>query len=468
MSPEQASGARNVDARSDVYALGCVLFEMLAGEPPYTGPTAQAILARALTETPRPIHPMRSGVPEALDKVIATAMAATPADRYATAAEFARALEPGSQQSSRESRGLAPFRALTRRPRFAMLAFGFLLGIGVLFAWRRSHDGDEASGAKLVAVLPFENLGAPEDEYYTDGITDEVRGRLSTLPGVQVIARGSSTPYKKSAKTPQQIAQDLGVRYLLTATVRWEKAADGTSQVHVSPEFVEVRSGSARIRWQQPFDASLTDQFQVFADIASRVAQALNVALGDSTRQQLAERPTQNLAAYDAYLRGQEAEPSPFSSDPTTLRRAAAYYAQAVALDSTFAQAWAKLSVVHSMLYINSTPTPSEAEQARRAAERSRELAPTRGETHLALGFYYAMVVKDNPRAARELSQGIATAPTNADLLSAAGVVEQSLGQWDSALVHFRKAQLLDPRSVDPFRNLAYLLLSGSPLPTST
>jgi serine/threonine-protein kinase len=465
MSPEQASGMREVDARSDVYALGCVLFEMLAGEPPYTGPTAQAILARALTETPRPIHPMRAAVPEAVDLVIARAMAPTVADRYASAADFAQALEAAFTGAGREARDVNILRILTQRPLFAVLALGFLLGVGVLFAWRRSLGGGDAAGTKLVAVLPFENLGAPEDEYIPDGITDEVRGRLIALPGVQVIARGSSTPYKKTTKPPQEIAQELGVRYLLTATVRWEKAAAGARKLHVSAELVEVRSrGAPRIKWQHAFAAAVTADslagvFQIYADIGSRVAQALDVALGDSARQQLAERPTQNLAAYDAYLRGREFAPSPFSSDPTTLRRAAGYYAQAVVLDSTFAQAWAQLSVVHSFLYANSTPTPVEAEHGRRAAERARKLAPTRGETHLALGFYYVSVLKDNVRAAEEFRWGIRAAPTNADLFSAVGVVEQSLGQWDSALVHFQRAQRLDPRSVDPLRNLAYLLL---------
>ena len=154
-------------------------------------------------------------------------------------------------------------------------------------------------------------------------MTDEVRGKLSTLPGLQVIARGSSTPYKKTAKSPQQIARELGAQYLLTATVRWEKTPGGASRVHVSPELVQVEDGSSpTTKWQAPFDAALTDVFQVQADIAGRVAQALDVALGDSTRQQLAEQPTQNLAAYDAYLRGEEVSQGLAAYDPPTLRRA--------------------------------------------------------------------------------------------------------------------------------------------------
>src|SRR5206468_1443484 len=125
--------------------------------------------------------------------------------------------------------------------------------------------------------------------------------------GVQVIARSSSTPYKRTSKTPRQIAQELDVGYLLTATVRWQKGAGAASRVEVSPELMEIPgSGAPTSKWQQPFDASLTDVFQVQADIASRVAQALGIALEVGEAKQLAEKPTENLAAYDAFLKGEE------------------------------------------------------------------------------------------------------------------------------------------------------------------
>ncbi|MGH7674590.1 MAG: protein kinase domain-containing protein, partial [Gemmatimonadales bacterium] len=464
MSPEQARGERQLDARTDVYALGCVLYEMLAGEPPFTGPTAQAIIARAMTGTPRPIHPMRAGVPDGLDAVIARAMAVTPADRYPSAAEFARALGPVVTAEVRPAAAPRPrFAALPqflrRRPLFATLAFGFLLGVGALFAWRWTHRGGEAAGAKFLAVLPFENLGAPEVEYFADGITDEVRGRLSALPGLQVISSGSAKPYKGTTKSPQQVARELGVQYLLVGKIRWQKAPGGASRVQVSPELIQVATGTPITKWQQPFDAALTDVFQVQADIASRVAQALDIALGAGAQQQLAARPTQNLAAYDAFLRGEAASQAVGVADPPSLRRAVAYYEQAVALDSTFVQAWAQLSRAHSVLYFNSTPTPAEAEAARQAAERALALAPARSEGHLALGDYYSAVLGDPARAVEQYTLGRRNAPNDAELLSGTAWSEQGLGRWEAALEHFRRAARLDPRSVGTTRGLGFMLL---------
>jgi eukaryotic-like serine/threonine-protein kinase len=479
MSPEQATGERELDGRSDIYSLGIVLYEMLAGEPPFGGATAQAMIARRFTETARPLRTVRETVPESVEEAVGKALAKAPADRFQTAGEFAKALEASPQPSRQPTLTTAattqssttsptPHSGPSARPWSrvaAVLAVGFLLGLGVLFGWLRKHSttAAEAGGIKRLAVLPFENLGRSEDDYFADGITDEVRGKLAALPGLQVTASGSSAQYKKTPKTPQQIGQELGVQYILVGKVRWEKAAGGQSRVRVSPELVQTSTASTK--WQQPFDAGLTDVFQVQADVASRVAQALDVALGAGEKEAMAGRPTANLSAYDLYLQGNEAAGGLDAVAPVELRRAIGYYERAVALDSTFALAWAQLSRAHTYIHWTGTPTMTDAAKSRASAERALALAPDLAEGHLALGDYYNLIKQDWGRALEEYSRGRRLAPNNAELQKGEGLVARSQGRWEESQAALTRAQALDPRSIGTARRLTYNLLRLRRLP---
>jgi eukaryotic-like serine/threonine-protein kinase len=477
MSPEQAAGDKGLDARTDVYSLAAVLYEMLAGEAPYTGATTQALIVKRLTEPPPSIRALRSNVPEATDAAIRKALAPVPADRFASPAEFARALEEtagrrygGTAVDVSAPSSDAPADAATRtavppyrrtalptyRRSAVILVLGFVLGLGVLFGWLRRHGAEpETEGVKTLAVLPFENLGRPDDEYFADGVTDAVRGKLTSLAGLQVTASNSSAEYKRSPKSPQQIARDLGVDYLLVGKVRWEKSPDGTSRVQVSPELIQAASGAAK--WQQPFDATITDVFQVQADIAGKVAQALDVALGTTERQALTRKPTADLGAYDAFLKGEEVSDRLRIGDPSRLRAAITYYEQAVALDSGFVGAWAQLARAHAILYYNGST--GDAPAALGAARRAAALAPDAVETHLAMGDYHNYVTLDFRQAIEQYSTGLKLAPTNADLVISRAIAEQSVGRPDSALARFRQSVALDPRSPLAQRRLGRALL---------
>jgi TolB-like protein len=487
MSPEQAAGDKDLTARSDVYSLGIVLYEMLAGETPFAAPTAQAMIARRFMETPKPVRDLRDSVPEGAAQAVHRALARTAADRYATAAEFAQALLPGASTpvatpAVRTStvpasslgaepaaptvaveQPLSPKLARRRMPVAAVsLGLGILIGLGVLFAWRRSHlEGDSAGGGlKRLAVLPFENLGDSASEYFADGVTDAVRGKLAGLPELQVIASASASQYKRSAKAPQEIARELGVDYLLVGKIRWAREPGAASRVQVSPELMRVTPGAApTTTWQQPFDAALTDVFQVQADIAGRVAEALNLALGTAQRQTLAERPTASLPAYEAFLQGEAAAQHLTLFNAASLERAIGFYQQAVALDSGFAQAWAQLARAQATYYGSVIPTPAAAEAARRAAERAVALAPGRPEGQLALGDYQVAVRGDQAKALAAYEAGLRAAPDNAELLASAAGSEQALGRWESSLARLERAQVLDPRSVRALRDLAFTLV---------
>ncbi len=468
MSPEQVKGLP-VDHRSDIFSFGAILYELLSGKKAFRRDTNAETMAAILMQEPVELAQSGRNISPALDHIVKHCLEKDRENRFQTAKDVAFNL---SEQSSSSvvsgASGVHVAAPPARKSRVLVAAAAIVvLAAAGVFLLRRPHGGGgggEAGGVKRVAVLPFENLGAPEDDYFADGVADEIRGKLTSLPGLQVIARGSSTPYKKTAKTPKQIAEELNVSYLLTATVRWEKSP-GANRVHVSPELVDVtRPDAPTSKWQRPFDAAITDVFSVQSEIATKVAQALGGALGAGEEKRLSEKPTQNLAAYDAFLKGEEIS-NLASGDPPSLRKEIGFYEQAVALDPGFAQAWAELSEANSLLYANSTPIPALAERARQAGEKAVALAPNRPKGYLALGNYERSVSRDYTRALEQYEKGLRIAPGDASVLRATSLAEQGLGRWDSSVEHIRQAVLLDPRSANSLSVLgeAFLRLRRYP-----
>jgi serine/threonine-protein kinase len=453
MSPEQVRGLP-LDHRTDIFSFGAILYELLSGKRAFSRPTTADTMSAIMKEEPPELSESGRNISPALDHIVKHCLEKDRDRRFHSAHDISFALSEASGPTTTSGAQLAAPPTGKSRALVAAAAIVVLVAAGVFLLRRSQKTVGEIGGVKRMAVLPFENVGAPEDDYFADGIADEIRGKLTSLPGVEMIARSSSTPYKKTTKTPKQIAQELDVKYLLTATVRWQKGA-GASRVHVTPELVEVReSGAPTSKWQQPFDAALTDVFQVQSDIASRVAQALGVALGAGEEKRLSEKPTQNLAAYDAFLKGDEIR-NTGAGDPPTVRKALGFYEQAVALDPAFAQAWARVSYANSLLYAISTPAPTLAERARQAAEKAVALAPNRAEGYLALGNYQGLVFRDFNRALEQYAKGQRLAPGNEDLLGPGmALAEEALGRWDAAVEHFRQAERLDPRSRVTLRQL--------------
>ncbi len=317
-------------------------------------------------------------------------------------------------------------------------------GLYVLIRERRSVSEGEA-GRKMVAVLPFENLGPAESQYFADGITDEITARLAAIRGLGVISRTSVTQYKKTSKTIKQIGRELGADYVLEGSVRWDQSPDGSKRVRVTPQLIRVSDDSHL--WANVYDENLSDVFQIQSDIASQVTKALDVNLLEPERRSLAAKPTDNLEAYDFYLRGNDY----FlyrGGDGSSVAHAIDMYEKAVRLDPRFALAWAKLAQAHALTFwFFYDRTDERLARAKAAADRAVELAPDLTEAHVAMGYYHYWGSLDYDRALEELAIAKRNQPDNSDLLDAIGLVQRRQAKFEEAIANLEKAARLDPRN---------------------
>ena len=306
----------------------------------------------------------------------------------------------------------------------------------------------EAAG-KSIAVLPFASLSEDKgNAYFAEGIQDEILTRLAKIGDLKVISRTSTLRYKSTPENLFEIAKDLGVAHILEGSV--QKSGD---RVRVNVQLIKAQTDTHL--WAETYDRTLTDVFGVESEIAQRVAESLRATLTGVEKATLATKPTENAAAYDAYLRGLAVVASNRESIEA-FTSAADFFETAVRLDPKFALAWARTSIAHSRMYwLGYDRSPAREEKAKQAAEKARELQPDAGETFLARGYYEYYVVRNYDAAWSAFREGVLRLPNNADALLSLSLIERRKGRWAEALAHQEQAMRLDPQSVPVLSQLA-------------
>jgi TolB-like protein/DNA-binding SARP family transcriptional activator/Tfp pilus assembly protein PilF len=344
----------------------------------------------------------------------------------------------------------------------ALVVAGLLTGGWFVFRGQLgARSAEPAESSKRLVVLPFANLGTAEDEYFADGITEEITARLAAIDGLRIIGSTSSNVYKGTKKTLLEIGTELGVDYVLEGSVRWQKSVRGQARVRVTPQLVSTTDGTHL--WAHVYDEPLDEIFRVQSDIAQKVVQALDVTLREPQRRVVEAIPTRNLEAYDYYLRGND-----YARRGTEVRflgPALRMYEKAVELDSGFALAYAMLARMHARMYfMHFDRSEDRLAQARRSVDRAFELEPNLPEAHHSLADYHLDRL-DYDQALRELAIAQASRPNDSRILITSAVLHQRQGKLQEALADFERALQLDPASSPVASNygLTYLLLRDFP-----
>jgi serine/threonine protein kinase/Flp pilus assembly protein TadD len=414
MAPEQLRG-QPADARSDVWALGVMLHEMAAGERPFHGHTSFELSLAILREAPRPL-PGR--VPPALQAVIAKCLSREPGARYRNAGELRAALE-----AVHAAPGAAPI---------------------------------EGPAKRSVAVLPFANLSAdPENEFFADGITEDVIAQMSKLRAIKVISRTSSMQFKKRDLEPREIAAKLGVATLVEGSVR--KAGN---RVRIVAQLVDAETGEQL--WAETYDRQLTDIFEIQSHVALSIAEALKAKLSPTERVRI-EAPAVapvNIEAYQLYLQGRQCFQR---TTETELQRAIEFFNRAITLEPGYSAAYSMLAWVHiirAMGHGTGAARPRDSYTlAREAVARSLELDPMNGEAHGTLASVKFLADYDWDGAEGSFRRALELKPGESFLFDACGLMYSAQERYDEALAMQRHARELDPLALVPASDLTTTLI---------
>ncbi|TNF84940.1 MAG: hypothetical protein EP299_00100, partial [Acidobacteria bacterium] len=441
MSPEQLEG-REIDARTDIFSLGVLLYEMATGERPFRGDSSISIITSIIRDTPLGIDTLRPDLPHHLGRIIRHCLEKEPVRRYQSALDVRNELEDlKAESASGEVRRTA---AVAPRQRHANLwrglaAAGLALGLAAtVVIWQAWRSGPSQKGTvipddrpPMIVVLPFDNLGSPDDEYFADGMTEEVISRLASVDGLRVISRTTAMQYKGRRPSVKQIGKELGVDYVLEGSVRWEKQPDGPSRVRVTPQLIRVADDTHI--WTERYDRELEAIFHVQSDIAQSTIDEVGVALLEPERQALDSQPTENLEAYQAYLRGLYYWRLPDTS-AESFELALENFREAIQLDSEFAQAYSKLAGVHAaMIHFGHDYSAARREAGWQAAETALVLAPESPRVRTDIARFYYFADKDYDLALEQLALAEVKLGRDPDILALKAPIIRRQGRWKEA-----------------------------------
>ncbi len=413
MSPEQADGEPDLDGRADIYSLGCVLFEALSGLPPFSGRTAHAILVRRLTESAPLLRTIDPTIPAAIEAAVARALALKPADRFATAAGLAAALAEGERSDA------------------ALTPSGHPL-----------VSGNQRVGETSVAVLPFLNLSPdPDNEYFSDGVTEELINALAKVPGLRVASRTSSFALKGKEQDIRAIGERLRVRTIVEGSVR--KAGN---RIRIAVQLIDATDGYHL--WSESYDRELADVFAVQNEIARTVVETLTPRLATAATAPLVDPGTENVEAYSLHLRGMHYS---WKRSPETYRIALQYFEQAIKADPRFARPYASVAFAYTMLGFDefAAMPPREAmPRAKAAIEKALERDPLLGYGHCRRAIISFLFDWDWPRAEQEFGQAVRLSPQDLATLHWHSMFLGAMGRHAESLAIVSRALTLDPLSV--------------------
>jgi serine/threonine protein kinase/tetratricopeptide (TPR) repeat protein len=440
MSPEQAAG-EDADERSDLYALGCVLYEMLAGEPPLVGPTAQSTAAKRITDRPTPLPALRESVSAELDVIVAQSLSRTPADRFGSAEEFASVLDAAGDKSDSRSPG-------SKR---SYLAPTIVAIVVLLVAWQllpRLTEPDSptvppvpADLGKSIAVLPFENIsGRPEDLQFVDGIHTDVVTRLAKISGISPISRASVLSYREEPKSPVEVAQELGVAMVLEGSIQRTG-----NRIRVN---VQLTDGSGTVVWApDPYDRELTAEnlFDIQSDIARQVTRSLGAELSPAELRRVDARPTDDLEAYQYWQRAYY-----HINDGSDAEEAIRLLDRAIEIDPSFAAAYSlKAAALSSIFWHDGRSDQALCDQAAGALDSARRLDPDLFDLRVDTGWYDYRCHLDYEAALASLDTALQIAPNSVEALEVYGVVLRRAGRLPESVDAHLRAVELSPRYGD-------------------